>query len=204
MTIALVNYGAGNLFSVKSALEELDVKPIDATSPGHIEAASKIILPGVGAFPWVKARLVERGLWSAISHKLETGTPYLGICLGMHLLACRSFEGGKPISGFGVIDGDIRPIKPTSKEDRVPNIGWRVVNWHEGILFDDFKKNEAVYYFCHGYEFVGDQKNVLATALYNGGMVAAIRKEHVFGVQFHPERSGSLGLNLLEEFIDYK
>ncbi|MDD5431184.1 MAG: imidazole glycerol phosphate synthase subunit HisH [Candidatus Pacebacteria bacterium] len=203
MTV-IIDYGMGNLFSVENALKTLggDIKV--SGKPEDIRAADRIILPGVGAFPDGMKNLKNLGLVEILREEvLEKRKPFLGICLGMQLLASEGEE-HEPTKGLGFIEGRVRRFQTDEKKFRIPHIGWNdVLAGKDSILFKDLEN--PVFYFVHSYHFVPEDKdNIAATCDYGEIFAAAVRKENIFGVQFHPEKSQKSGLKLLENFLNYK
>ena len=200
--IAVVDYGMGNLRSVLNALDSIGVEGRLVPDPGELASAEKIILPGVGAFGDGMRELRERGLVEPLRERAADGCPVLGICLGMQLLANRSFEYGEH-EGLGLIPGDVKLIE-TEPGLRIPHVGWNdlivkgVANG--GALYEGLGEDPIVY-FVHSFEFVpADAGAVTATTDYGREVVAAVQRDHVFGVQFHPEKSQRDGIQLLRNF----
>ena len=206
--VTVLDYGLGNLLSVKRAVEfnSLDCKVSNAKK--DIEDSSHLIVPGVGDFSNAINNLNNSFLSEYILNHAKKGLPILGICLGMQLLADVGFEGGENL-GLGLIPGEVRRLPnldPISKKQlKVPNIGWRNVNSFlekENNLFNK-KTNNKEYYHVHSYHFVPlIDENVIGISKFgNIDIVVAVRKENVFGTQFHPEKSGESGLLLLKQFL---
>jgi len=204
--LALIDYGAGNLHSVANALKAAGAADVHVTaSPEVVRAADRIVLPGVGSF-----RACAEGL-NGIPHLVEAmtervqvgGAPFLGICVGMQLLASRGLEHGET-PGLGWIDGEVRPIERTDPAIKVPHMGWNDVSLglHDpagGLL----EPGEA--YFLHSYHFApADGATVAAMTDHGGGLVAAVARDNVVGVQFHPEKSQAYGLSLLSRFLEWR
>jgi len=204
--LALIDYGAGNLHSVANALKAAGATNVHITANADVvRAADRIVLPGVGSF-----KACAEGLW-AIPHMVEAmaervhigGAPFLGICVGMQLLASRGLEHGET-RGLGWIDGDVRPIERTDPAIKVPHMGWNDVSLglHDpasGLI----EPGEA--YFLHSYHFVPeDGRTIAAMTDHGGGLVAAVARDNVVGVQFHPEKSQAYGLALLTRFLEWK
>jgi glutamine amidotransferase len=197
--IGVVDYGMGNLRSVLNALEHLgaEAKLVDAAG---VDSADKVILPGVGAFGDGIGELTERRLAGPLRQAASDGRPLLGICLGMQLLASRSFEHGE-YEGLGLIPGRVERIA-TDPELRVPHVGWNDMTLQQdSVLFRELDA-EPIFYFVHSYEVrPEDPGAVTGSADYGRPITAAIERDNVFGVQFHPEKSQRDGLKLLENFI---
>lgn len=199
--IAIVDYGLGNLGSIANMLKVIGEKSVITSDPAKLQNADKLILPGVGAFDAGMTQLSERGLISVLREEtLKKGKPILGICLGMQLLGRKSEEGTLP--GLGLIPFDnIRfRIDPVSGL-KVPHMGWDVVRFErENPLLDGIEGTQR-YYFVHSYHAVcDDPKNSLMTCDYGYEFVAAVVKDNILGVQFHPEKSHNFGMKLLENF----
>jgi glutamine amidotransferase len=204
--IALIDYGAGNLHSVYNALNAAGAGHVAVTAdPRLVRGARRIVLPGVGAFGTCR-----KGLWAipgmieALEERvMEKGVPFLGICVGMQLLATRGLEHGAH-RGLGWIPGEVRLIEHTDRNIRVPHMGWNDVALtpHHG---DHGLIEEGEAYFLHSYHFVPeDGRDVAAMTDHGGGLVAAVARDNVVGVQFHPEKSQGYGLDLLRRFLDWK
>lgn len=211
--VVVVDYGLGNLYSVKRALEVCGVSdPCVSDSPEDIANADKVILPGVGAFADGMKGLSDRALIEPLRKHAEIGRPLLGICLGMQMLASTSEEFGNH-EGLNLIAGMVRPIKRVSidgKALKVPHIGWsglekpQLAVWPDTIL-GGTQQGSAVY-LVHSYEFEPlDKSNLLAYCTYGGHQISAVvRRGEIYGCQFHPEKSGVVGLKILERFLARK
>jgi glutamine amidotransferase len=200
--IGIVDYGAGNLRSVAGAVAKVGFEPIVSSDPAALTAAAKLILPGVGAFGDGMANLRGRGLVELLQTLVVAGrTPILGICLGAELLARRSDEFGEH-EGLGWIDADVTRIAPADPGLRVPHVGWNSVRHAPGSpLFDDVP-DDALFYFVHSYHIrCADRGSIVAEADYGGPIVAAVGHGHIWGTQFHPEKSQRHGLTLLRNFL---
>ena len=201
--LALVDYGAGNLRSVANALKAAGAEGVAVTAdPNVVRAADRIVLPGVGAFKaCVEALRGVPGLVEAMSERvLVGGAPFLGICVGMQLLADRGIEFGVT-EGLGWIGGEVRAIEPGDPSIKVPHMGWNdVAPMHHSPLI---VPGEA--YFLHSYHFVPEEgASIAAMTDHGGGLVAAVGRDNVLGVQFHPEKSQDYGLALLGRFLEWK
>jgi glutamine amidotransferase len=198
--VVIIDYGMGNLFSVKNALDAIGVESIISDNPNDLKKADKIILPGVGAFPDGMKNLKNRGFVEVLEKEvLEKKKLFLGICLGMQLLASDGEE-HKLTKGLGWIDGHVRKFNVQS-DFRIPHIGWNdIFIKKENPLFGAIKT--PVFYFVHSYHIIPkDSSVVIATCNYGEEFVVAIQKDNIFGVQFHPEKSQKCGLELLKNFI---
>jgi len=200
--IAIIDYGVGNTHSVKEAIELLDFDVIISDKPEKLNKADALILPGVGAFEAAMNNLRERDLIAALNKMvLEKRKPLLGICLGMQLFADDSEENGLH-KGLGWISGKVKRIQDEPKL-RVPHVGWNDIDViNQSPLFDRLQ-NKRNFYFDHSYHFVcKDEKTVAAKVNYGKGLVAAVKKNNIHGVQFHPEKSQITGLRLLKGFLN--
>ncbi len=201
--IAVVDYGVGNLFSLVSSLKAVGTDAIITGKKDDLRKADKIILPGVGAFGDAAAKLRATGLDKVIIEEAQAGKPLLGICLGMQLLLERSFEYGEH-KGLGLIKGDIVPISNVIPSDlKIPHIGWNALKFTENKspLFKYINEGDHVY-FVHSYYGANCADNTIATAEYGAYLTAAVAKDNVMGCQFHPEKSGNVGLNILRAFCE--
>ena len=201
--VALVDYGAGNLHSVANALKAAGCEAVSITAnPDVVRAADRIVLPGVGSFKaCAEALRAVPGLVEAMAERVHVGgAPFLGICVGMQLLATSGAEhGGTP--GLGWIGGEARLIERTDPAIKVPHMGWNDVELsaHPALI----EAGEA--YFLHSYHFAPDEgRHIAAMTDHGGGLVAAVARDNVVGVQFHPEKSQAYGLALLARFLEWK
>jgi imidazole glycerol-phosphate synthase subunit HisH len=200
--VAIVDYGMGNLDSVRRAVEECGGDAIVTDREDEIARATHVILPGVGAFGDGVRQLTERGLDQVLREQVIVGgIPFLGICLGMQMLASRGDEGGDT-KGLGWIDGEVQRFTPTGEDTRIPHIGWNEVTpTRASPLFAGIAPGRD-FYFVHSYHLVcRDPGDVAARTPYCGGFVAAVERDNVFGVQFHPEKSQRVGFALLRNFL---
>ena len=199
--IAIIDYGAGNLYSVKNALTSLGV---DARITGNAEeilAADKLILPGVGAFGDAMAALERAGLCVPITSSISAGKPFLGICLGMQLLFSQSEE-SPGISGLGIFQGDFRRI-PKVGDLKIPHIGWNSLTLSENSkIFRNLGEHPYVYFVHSYYLEPQNPSDVSAWVEYGTRFAVAAERDNVFCVQFHPEKSGDTGLKILENFVN--
>ncbi|MBC8569666.1 imidazole glycerol phosphate synthase subunit HisH [Zongyangia hominis] len=194
--IAIIDYGAGNLFSVKNALDYLGVQSEITDDPRLIAKASGVILPGVGAFPDAMGMLSGRGLKDAV-HQAAREKPFLGICLGMQMLfdEGREFE---TVPGLGLIDGYVDKLD--ARGLKIPHMGWNELKFHNPcVLLEGVDEGEYVY-FVHSYMAYTAEKNIAATCDYGQKVTALVQRGQVFGAQFHPEKSGETGLIMLRNF----
>ena len=201
--IAIVDYGVGNLFSLQSSLKAVGGDPIVSGDPQVLLKAHKLVLPGVGAFGDAAEKLRSTKLDQVLLEKAAAGTPLLGICLGMQLLFETSYEYGT-FPGLGLIPGSVTPLKGRIPQDlKIPHIGWNGLSFPEGRqrspLFRDLKPGDHVY-FVHSFSAVDCEPYVSASTEYGSILTAAAEKDNVFGCQFHPEKSGAVGLTILKAF----
>lgn len=199
MKIIVIDYDAGNTANVLRALNKLGVKAELSADSQKIAAASGLILPGVGAFPAAMAELEKRGLVSAIKEAVAEGTPLLGICLGMQLLVEKGLEHHET-AGLGFIPGLCQEI-PAMAGYPVPHMGWNDLQVKQESPLTTGLQDQAVY-FVHSYFTDVPQEYIDVTAEYSISVPAMIHKDNVFGAQFHPEKSGDIGLGILKKFVD--
>jgi glutamine amidotransferase len=198
--IAIIDYGAGNMHSIEKALEYVGARAVVTDDPAVVAAAHAVVLPGVGSGGTAMARMIERGLDDAIRQATQQGKPFLGICLGMQLLAEHHAEG--EVQGLGLFRGEVRRIPDGPK---IPHMGWnQVMPLREGLpIFAGLPQN-AYFYFAHSYYVEPqDQHGVAAVTDYGSPFCSVIVDEHIWGTQFHPEKSGSVGLQLLSNFVKW-
>jgi glutamine amidotransferase len=209
-TIALIDYGSGNLRSAEKALWEAarrlgKHRDIRATAdPDFVARADRIVLPGVGAFAACMRALSARdGLIEAMGAGVKRGAPFLGVCVGMQLLATRGLEFGET-KGLGWIDGDVAVIKPSDPALKVPHMGWNNIRAEtQSALFDGAAGQD--FYFTHSFAFTpSDPRDVAASVDHGGRFAAAVQRDNIAGVQFHPEKSQATGLALISKFLEWK
>jgi len=201
--IAIVDYGVGNLFSLKSSFTAIGAEAVTTADADAILSADRVILPGVGAFGDAAQKLHDTGLDWAVRHAAGAGKPILGICLGMQLLFEKSYEYGEH-AGLGLISGSVRPIRDVIPADyKIPHIGWNALHFpgEKSPLFRYIREGDFVY-FVHSYQAADCAESVIATAEYGAPLTAAVARGNVFGCQFHPEKSGEVGLNILRAFCE--
>ena len=201
--IAIADYGVGNLFSLRCSFEFIGADVVVTSSADELRSADKIVLPGVGAFRDAAALLEKSGLADVIVEEAAAGKPLLGICLGMQLLFDKSFEYGE-YEGLGLIKGNVAPIADDLKEPlKIPQIGWNALSFpgEKNRLFKYINEGDCVY-FVHSYYAKDCEDSVIATTEYGISITAAVAKDNVFGCQFHPEKSGEVGLNILRAFCE--
>lgn len=200
--LAIVDYGVGNLYSLASSLGVLGVEYEVASEPARLREASHIILPGVGAFADAAEKLRQSGMWTAVLEEARRGKPLMGICLGMQMLFDKSYEYGEH-AGLGLIPGEVCPlIDDIAPGLKVPHIGWnRLDVRRDDPLFRHFENGRYVYY-VHSFYAKHCEADTLATSDYSIPVTGVIRRGSVYGVQFHPEKSGDAGLGLLRAFAE--
>lgn len=198
--IAIVDYGVGNLFSLKCSLQAIGAEVTVTGDAGVLKRADKLILPGVGAFEDAAKKLRSTGLDTVIKEEAARGKPILGICLGMQLLFDESYEYGEH-PGLGLIPGSVVSMEGLLPgELKIPHIGWNALRIKKSSpLFRYINEGDFVY-FVHSYFAAHCQENVIADTEYGQWLTAAVQRENVFGCQFHPEKSGAVGLNILRAF----
>ena len=203
--IAIVDYGVGNLFSLCSSFSYIGAQATVTGDADEIAAADKIILPGVGAFGDAAKKLRDAGLDQLLIREAKAGKPLMGICLGMQLLFEKSYEYGEH-DGLALIKGAVRPIdERTHGSVKIPQIGWNALrfpaNKPKSPLFAHIKEGDFVY-FVHSYCAVDCTPSVIATTDYGVTITAAVASGNVYGCQFHPEKSGEVGLSILRAFCE--
>ena len=204
--IAVIDYGVGNLFSLTASLKYLGAETVVTNRSEDIEKADRIILPGVGAFEDAAAKLRATGLVDTIMSETAAGKPLLGICLGMQLLFEESHEYGVH-KGLGLIKGTVASIDEDLKKQgitdlKVPHIGWNALDFKEDEpLFKYIKQGDCVYY-VHSFYGRDCEESTTATSMYGIKITGAVRNGSVYGTQFHPEKSGDVGLNILRAFME--
>lgn len=204
--IAVIDYGVGNLFSLTASLKYLGAETVVTNRSEDIEKADRIILPGVGAFEDAAAKLRATGLVDTIMEETAAGKPLLGICLGMQMLFEESHEYGVH-KGLGLIKGTVASIDEDLKKQgitdlKVPHIGWNALDFKEDEpLFKYIKQGDCVYY-VHSFYGRDCEESTIATSMYGIKITGAVRNGSVYGTQFHPEKSGDVGLNILRAFME--
>lgn len=203
--IAIIDYGVGNLFSLKSSFAFIDKEAVVTGDPEVIEKCDRIILPGVGAFSDAAKKLKESGLGDIVKEQAAKGKPVLGICLGMQLLFEKSYEYGEH-EGLGLIKGNVRPIADVvGKELKIPHIGWNA------LIFPKDKEKSPLYkytnegdfvYFVHSYYAADCDESITAVSEYGTMITASVQNGNIYGAQFHPEKSGNVGLGILKAFCE--
>lgn len=200
--VAIIEYGVGNLFSLKSSLDKIGVSSLVTGDKSEIASAERIILPGVGAFGDAAIKLRESGLFDFIKEQAYSGKPIMGICLGMQLLFEKSFEYGEH-DGLGLIKGEIRPISDVIPPDyKIPHIGWNSLEFKKSSKIFKYISNGDYVYFVHSFYGANCDESVSAVSEYGASLTASVESGNVYGCQFHPEKSGSTGLNILKAFCE--
>ncbi|MDC0505438.1 imidazole glycerol phosphate synthase subunit HisH [Amylibacter sp.] len=209
MTTVIIDYNSGNLRSAEKSFqlmsEELNVGQVKVSNkPEDVVNADRVVLPGVGAFADCKHELSSiMGLYEAIEAHVKTGKPFMGICVGMQMMATCGHEHGYH-EGFNWIKGDVKIMEPNDKNLKIPHMGWNnlnILNSHP--VFNNINENDHVY-FVHSYHFeVENNNNLLANVDYGGKITAAVAHENIIGTQFHPEKSQSVGLQIIKNFLQW-
>ena len=200
--VAIVDYGVGNLFSLQSSFAAIGAEAVVTSDTEVLQAADRIILPGVGAFQDAAEKLRRSGLDTVLKRLAAEGKPLMGICLGMQLLFEKSYEYGCH-EGLGLLKGAVRPIKDVIPADyKIPHIGWNPLIFKKpSPLFANIQEGDCVY-FVHSFYAADCEDAVIATAEYGADLTAAVACGNVMGCQFHPEKSGAVGLNILKAFVE--
>ncbi len=200
--IAIIDYGVGNLFSLVSSLKAIGVEGIVTSDITEIQNADKLILPGVGAFGDAVKKLRDSGLDKIVLQEAKNGKPLMGICLGMQLLFEESLEYGNH-KGLGLIKGKIIPMEDKIPQNlKIPHIGWNKLKFQkESPIFKYINEGDCVY-FVHSFYGVDCEDSLIATTDYGMDITAAVGKANIFGCQFHPEKSGNVGLKILKAFSE--
>ena len=199
---AIIDYGVGNLFSLKSSFAAIGESAVVTSDRDGILGADRIILPGVGAFSDAAAKLRESGLDDAVREAAERGIPLMGICLGMQLLFEKSYEYGEH-EGLGLIKGSVRPISDVIPEGlKIPHIGWNALDIVKDSPIFKYTKSGDHVYFVHSYYGADCADDATSYADYGAPLTASVESGCVFGCQFHPEKSGDVGLSILRAFCE--
>ncbi len=202
--IAIVDYGVGNLFSLNSSFQKVGAETVLAKDKRTLENAEKIILPGVGAFADAAKKLEESGLGEVVLNEVKKGKYLMGVCLGMQMLFEKSFEYGEH-RGLGLLKGEVVPMKGYLPEHlKIPHIGWNALHVEKPNFLLKYCKEGDYVYFVHSYFATGCDDSLVATTEYGKPLTALVAKDNVLGCQFHPEKSGDVGLNILRAFCEAK
>lgn len=200
--ISIIDYGVGNLFSLRSSLRAIGIDADYTGNPAEIRKADKLILPGVGAFRDAREALRSTGLDRVVREEAGKGKPLMGICLGMQMLFDRSYEYGE-YEGLGLIPGEIVPMDGRIPKDLpIPHIGWNELMLKQPSPLMKNTANGDYVYFVHSYYAETPAEYVIATTDYGVEMTAAVQKDNVYGCQFHPEKSSEVGLSILKAFCE--
>ncbi len=200
--LAIIDYGVGNLFSLQCSLKKIGVDAIVTKDIDEIKNADRIILPGVGAFGDASRKLKESGLVDVITEEAKKGKPFLGICLGMQLLFEKGYEYGEH-DGLGFLKGNVVPLEgKISDELKIPHMGWNGLDFKKDSPLFKYISNGDFVYFVHSYYATDCDKDTLATSDYGIPVTACVGKGNIFGCQFHPEKSGEIGLKILKAFCE--
>ena len=200
--IAIVDYGVGNLFSLKSSFAAIGTDAVVTGDEAVLQSAERIVLPGVGAFGDAAEKLHRTGLDAAVKAAAAAGKPLLGICLGMQLLFDKSYEYGEH-AGLGLIPGAVKPIADVIPADyKIPHIGWNALHLCAPSPLLRYTRAGDCVYFVHSFAAFDCDDSVIATAEYGPELTAAVQRGKVFGCQFHPEKSGRVGLAMLRAFCE--
>ena len=201
--VAIIDYGVGNLFSLTSSFAAIGEEAVVTSDPAVIQAADRVLLPGVGAFADAAEKLAACGMDKAVKQALADGKYVMGICLGMQMLFEKSFEYGEH-EGLGLLKGEVAPLQGYIPDDlKIPHIGWNALDFkgEKSPLFRYLNDGDFVY-FVHSFHAAGCDDYVIATSEYGAPLTAAVARGNVFGCQFHPEKSGTVGLNILKAFCE--
>ncbi len=200
--IAIIDYGVGNLFSLNSSFKRVGAETVLAKDRKTIENADKIILPGVGAFADAAKKLQESGLGEVVKEQVKKGKYVMGVCLGMQLLFEKSHEYGCH-DGLGLLSGEVVPMRGYIDEGlKVPHVGWNALHIEKPSFLLKYCKEGDYVYYVHSYYADKCADSVIATSEYSKPLTAAVAKNNVLGCQFHPEKSGEVGLNILRAFCE--
>ena len=199
--VGIIDYGVGNLFSLRSSFDAIGAQVVVSSDPEVLRQADHILLPGVGAFEDAVKKLRQSHMDEMVYEAVREGKPLLGICLGMQMLFEKSFEYGEH-QGLGLLKGEVIPMAGLLPEDlKIPHMGWNALNLTQpnSKLFRNTKEGDYVY-FVHSYFATGCEDSLAAQTEYGKWLTAAVEKDNVFGCQFHPEKSGEVGLDILRAF----
>ena len=205
MTVAIIDHGSGNLRSAAKAFEHAGGDVVVTSRADDVARASRIVLPGVGAFGDCRAGLMALdGMMDALEAAVtQRAVPFLGICVGMQLMASRGLEGGAQ-DGLGWIDGTVEAISPEDETLKIPHMGWNELRIHQAHPLLAGLGAQPHMYFVHGYHLAATKNaEVLVTADYGGAITAIVGRGNIVGTQFHPEKSQALGLRLIENFLTW-
>ena len=200
--IAIIDYGVGNLFSLRSSFAAIGQEAVVTSDIEEIRRADRLILPGVGAFQDAAEKLRASGMDRAVKEETAKGKPLMGVCLGMQMLFERSYEYGVH-EGLGLLKGEIRPIADRIPEElKIPQMGWNALKIVKDSPLLKYTREGEYVYFVHSYSAVNCDESLLAVTEYGADLTACVGKGNVFGCQFHPEKSGEVGLRILKAFCE--
>jgi glutamine amidotransferase len=209
MLTAIIDYNSGNLHSALKAFEKItasnDLGSVIVTSdPKIISSADRLVLPGDGAFPSCKSELMSSEAYEAMVYSaVDRSRPFLGICVGMQLMAIKSYE-YKETEGLGWIDGEVRKINPKDKSLKIPHMGWNTLNIESAHPVLKYIHNGDHVYFVHSFQMmIKKEEQRLAYTNYGTDITAVVGKENMVGLQFHPEKSGQIGLQMIKNFLSW-
>ena len=198
--VGIIDYGVGNLFSLCSSFKAIGVEAFVSGDPAELSKADRLVLPGVGAFEDAAKKLRASGLDSFVRQQAAAGKPLLGICLGLQSLFEKSFEYGEH-EGLGLLKGQVIPMAGKLPEDlKIPHMGWNKLEWKSGRLLE--AADGQFVYFVHSYSASGCEDSLAAVTEYGIPITAAVEQGNIFGCQFHPEKSGNVGLSILRRFCE--
>ena len=199
---AIIDYGVGNLFSLRSSFSAVGESAVVTSDPSVLKEADRLVLPGVGAFRDARKALSDSGLEKTIVELAKNGKPFLGVCLGMQMLFDNDYEDGV-YEGLHLIPGSVRSIAQFIPNDlKIPQIGWNALLFRNRTrLFKYIKEGDQVY-FVHSYHAAGCEKWTTSVTEYGGLLTASVERDNVYGTQFHPEKSGNVGLSILRSFVE--
>lgn len=199
--IAIIDYGVGNLRSVEKAFHFIGSEAVISSDRDFILSADAVVLPGVGAFADAVESLEKRGMTEVVVNAAAGGKPFLGICLGMQLLFDYSEEGGERVNGLGILRGSIKQL-PMDMKLKVPHMGWNSIKTAESCPLFNGMQDEPYVYFVHSYYLKAENRDIVsAVATYGIEFDAAVAAKNIYATQFHPEKSGEAGLNILRNFV---
>ena len=199
---AIIDYGVGNLFSLECSLSSIGEETVITNDLKMLDKADRLVLPGVGAFRDARVALRKSGLEEGILDLVEKGKPILGICLGMQLLFDKDYEDGV-YEGLGLISGEVRAIgEVIPKELKIPHIGWNALSIKKNSRLFKYINDGDYVYFVHSYQAVKCEDDTTSVTNYGAPLTASVEKGNVFGCQFHPEKSGEVGLSILKAFVE--
>ncbi len=200
--IAIIDYGVGNLFSLSSSFKAVGADVVVTGDASVIKSADKLVLPGVGAFKDAAQKLFSTGLDKVIKEEIANGKPLLGICLGMQMLFEKSYEYGEH-TGLGLIKGNIVPMQGKIPQGlNIPHIGWNALDIKKQSPILKYIKDGDCVYFVHSYFATDCDDSITASAEYGIPVTASVQKDNIYGCQFHPEKSGNVGLDILRAFCE--